>query len=237
MDIVKWETSAIQLKAISGVLKDILTQIWIVFQQNKIEILNADPEKIVTIHMVIEPDMTRYHAKSRQTFSTYAQTMYKVLRGISKEETASLSMTSQDILLIELEESFNRISLKSLQDPAPDFICPCLLHDVRHEMDTKQLHNILRDLSSVSRHLTIELCSGAMNFIGSDSFGTTTSFSVPTTFSRQYLKQSFILKYIERFCKSSVSKKVAIHIRESCPIKFELFLDSGSLILYMQPLE
>lgn len=238
MDLVCWKTSASQLKAVSGILKDILTQVWILFDNEYIEILNVDPEKIVTIHFRVQPPASDYHCQSRHVFSIYAQTLYKVMRGISKDQTAQLSMSSPSCLYINMDESKNAVVLQTLQDSAPSFVCPFIAHNVVVDMETKHLHNILRDLSSISRHLIVELSEDKLTLMGNDAFGTISAFTIPTAYHKQtILKQTFILKYIERFCKASVSKNIKIYLREGYPIKFELSLDYGNLNLYMQPLE
>lgn len=236
-----WTTSAGQLKAIADTLKDILTECWLEFSDNKIVLLNVDPEKVVTVYMELRPQSCDYQCPNPINFSTYIQLIYKVLRGSKSDEIAVLSAQDNSNLRIEIKTPDNKtkvtINLKSLEGQACKYSIPVQFADMEMQFNTSNLYYILHDLGAISRTFNIHFNKNEITFDAADESGTKLTFSEARNTRGPAYRATFLTKYMEKFLKPKLCKFVTLRLRNNAPISAVYHLMDGFLEMTMAQLE
>lgn len=236
-----WTTSAGQLKAIADTLKDILTECWFEFTENKIVLLNVDPEKVVTVYMEIRPTAEDYQCLHSINFATYIQLIYKVLRGSKADEIAVLSADDNSNLCIQIKTPNNHnkmvINLKSLEGQACKYSIPVQFADMELSFNSSNLYYLLHDLGAISRTFNISVNNNQITFDAVDEAGTKLTFSESRNISGPPYRAAFITKYLEKFLKPKLCKFVTLRLRNDAPISAVYHLQNGFLEMTMAQLE
>lgn len=237
---MKWTTSADELKGIADTLKDVLTMCWLVFEHNKIRMVNVDPEKIATLFMEVMPPPDMYQCQTGFTFCTYIQLIYKVLRGTKAKDVATLCCDDGQNMTIEVKSENNqtkmKIRLNSLADPAPKFTFPVPIYDRQLEMNSASLYYILHDLGAVSRVFTLNIKSNVVTFESQDESGTTLAFCDEHRNLQYDFKGCFLTKYVEKFLKPKLTKHVQLRLKQGSPLSVVYQIAHGTLELAIAPL-
>lgn len=239
-----WTTSAIELKAIADTLKDILTTCWFVFTHDKIELINIDPEKVVTVKLDLRPTPNDYNCVEPFSFCMYIQVLYKVLRGCKPNEKAVLQNNAgSGNLSIEIREQNNndnikmKIILNGLQDPLPKYIVPNQMYDKSLTFNASRLYYIFHDLGAISRVFTLTCLGNSVGFQSQDESGTNLTFCEPVENLNYKFSASFLVKYIEKYLKPKLGKHVTLRMKQGTPLSVVYYLETGFLELTIAPLD
>ena len=237
-----WITSASELKSIADTLKDILTTCWLVFTHDKVELVNVDPEKVVTVKLDIRPQIENYNCVEPFAFCIYIQVLYKVLRGCKANEKAILQNNAgAGNLSIEIKDASNtekmKIVLNGLQDPLPKYIIPNQMYDKSLTLNTSKLYYIFHDLGAISRVFRLS-CSGEfVAFQSQDESGTNLTFCEPVQNLNYKHSATYLIKYVEKFLKPKLSKHVSLRMKDGSPLSVVYYLETGFLEMTIAPLE
>lgn len=241
---MKWSVSAKELKTVADTLKDVLTQCWFIFDVKEISMLNVDPEKIARIVLRIQPDTTRYSLNSQAIiFTTYMQTIYKVMRGSKVKDTAMITIDENDTskMIIEIFEGDgtrkNLIHLVSMTNEYPRFSIPTLPYKSSLIINTSVLYHMLHDLSVVSREFTFEFSTGYLRLCAQDDCGTVKSHWTKFDGIEGSHKGKYLIKYAEKFCKPRLAKFVEIQFGKGFPLTFTFKIEDGYLEMSIAELE
>lgn len=239
-----WSTSACELKSIADTLKDILTTCWFVFTQDKIELVNIDPEKVVTVKLDLRPKPQDYHCVESFSFCMYIQVLYKVLRGCKPNEQAIIQNNAgSGNLSIEIREVNNndnlkmRIILNGLQDQLPKYIVPNQMYDKSLTFNSSRLYYIFHDLGAISRVFKISCSGTSVGFQAQDESGTNLTFCEPVENLNYKFNGAFLIKYIEKYLKPKLAKHVTLRLKEGSPLSVVYYLENGFLEMTIAPLE
>lgn len=232
------------LKTMADVLKDILIECWFTFETRKITMTNVDPEKIVAIHLELQPS-DKYACTTEFQFPFYIQTLYKVLRGVKARDVAILTDGPNNVLQIAILEkgeiTKNQITLQPLQNVLPVVYArhPFIAESPEMEFDTADLYRILHDLSAVSRKIGIMVQDQTITFTAQDDCGSISVFSKPflsyPVKTYQY-KETFLIKYLEKFAKPTLKKTITLRLTPGAPLSAIYKLENGFLELSIAPL-
>lgn len=241
---MKWSVSAREFKTIADTLKDVLTQCWFLFSPQGIQMFNVDPEKVALVRLDIQPDSTKYTCNESITFSTYMQTIYKVMRGSKNQDTATITIedTSDPLAMyIEIFEGDgtkkNVICLSNMADKYPKFVIPTTSYKYSIRMNTTNLYHIFHDLSVVSREFIFDFSNCQLKMSAKDDCGTVKSHWIKFEGQPGNHKGKYLIKYAEKFCKPRLSKFVTIRFSPGMPLSLLFDVEDGFLEMSIAELE
>jgi len=236
-----WTTSAGELKAIADTLKDVLTECWFEFHDNRIVLLNVDVEKVVTVYMEIKPPPDDYTCPNTIYFATYIQLIYKVMRGSKASDMATLYSENGSSLDIQVKDANQNtkmmISLKGLNSKASKYTIPLQIADYQLDFNTSTMYYLLHDLGAISRTFDITINNNVVTFSANDEAGTILKFSDIRNTSTYSYKQTFLTKYVEKYLKPKLCKFVTLRFRQNAPLSVVFHLSHGFLEMTMAQLE
>lgn len=232
------QVSAKQLKLVVDSLKDILAQCWLLFNDEGISLRNVDPEKIVAVQLHWKPDK-EYYCRKPIHFSLYVQTLYRILRSVRPQSMVQLVQTTPESLLLHVvtqHETTYCVTLQSLQDPIPRFLQPVYDPLLEISFPTVALYRMFHDLAALSRTVCLEILPETLTLrlTAVDPNGTHAEFEhvfpspdgpVPD------IKQTYLLKYMEKFTKSPVAETATLRLHSHAPLRIKYGWDCGFLEL------
>jgi len=232
-----------KLKQISETLKDILAECWFVFDSTSIVMRNVDPEKVVSVHLYLRPPSDQYRCTSEFTFPFYIQTLYRIFRGVRLGDMATI----QDIpngggailISIHTEKGVlkNEIRMKPLQSQGLYFLTPPIKYDVDITFESCQLYNILRDLSSLSRKVVLQIDGRYVSLIAEDDYGTISTHRQDFDILNYQFKNTYLSKYLEKFSKPGLGESITLRVCQGVPLTALYNLEHGSLTMSISPSE
>lgn len=233
--MLNFQTSASELKSIADVLKDVLAECWFVFTPSSITMNNVDPEKVIAVNLRLNPDSSIYQCTEKIVFPFYIQTLYRVLRGVKKNDVAILQMYPEngrtlDIsVLTQAGLMKNKITIQPLQDTLPSFIRHPQKYSVEIKMETHQFYHILHDLSALSRKVNIKINQDKVSFSSQDDSGTRSVFTQGFPKLNYVFNGTYLIKYLEKFCKPNLAPEIKIRVERDTPLSVVYHLEHGSL--------
>lgn len=241
-----YEFKAQKFKQISETLKDILAECWFVFCPTSITMRNVDPEKVVSVHLFLQPLQEEYRCTEQLTFPFYIQTLYRIFRGARLGDMATIhdipDGSGSILISIRTEKGVlkNEIRMKPLQSQPVQFMDPPVKYNLAVAFESSQLYNILRDLSSLSRKVIIKIENLTVSLLAEDDYGTVSTFkqSFENVLANTHLfKGTYLSKYLEKFCKPGLGDHIILQIRKGLPLTALYNLEHGSLTMSISPLE
>ena len=234
-----YQISALQLKTIADVLKDVLAECWFVFEPSKIHMTNVDPEKVVSVSLQLQPTSDTYQCTTKFTFPFYIQTLYKVLRGVKPDDVAILKDGAGHSLCIDILTNNvlrSSITLQPLNDPFPTFLQQAHQYDAEYKLDAKELYRVLHDLSALSRKVCIHVNNQELKFTSEDETGSAIMFTQTFPSTSTYNFQGvYLIKYLEKFAKPNLAKDVFLLLHHRSPLTLVYRWEYGSLEMSIAP--
>lgn len=219
-----WRVETRVLKLIVDILKDILLQVWFVFDVDRsIYMINTDDEKIVTVTMYLRPSEATFSCKERTVFSFYIQNLFKVLRGAPKnsETILAIYMDNPTEMLIRWDdEPYPAYVLRHLPDEQPLFA-------VNHQTPSYQsvkadtFYGIIRDLSTIGKIVTITGNHEGIILSSENEFGTKVQHRLPIPNLRGGFTSRHIIKYLEKFSKPGLEVDMQLFYGDNEPFTCE----------------
>lgn len=228
-----WRCETHTIKLIVDILKDILLQVWFVFDSDgTIFMMNMDDEKIVTINMHLRPPANQFKCSSRVVMSFYIQNLFKILRGAPKnsETVMAIYKDNQGEMLIRWnDEPYPSYCLRNLPDDPPQFV-------VKHEtpliytFKANEFYYMIRDLAIIGKVVTITGKKDEIIMSAENEFGTSVKHVLAVHKNSNLESTSrHIIKYIEKFTKPGLSNEITVGIESGLPFTCEWNMDFGFL--------
>lgn len=236
-----YTAKAYQFKQISETLKDILSECWFVFEMEHFTMKNVDPEKVVSVDLFVKPPRKDYNCTTRFVFPFYIQTLYRIFRGVRPNDMATIQDNHGDGLIITIHTDKgvvkNVITMKPLNSPVISFESRPVVHHISVEFECSQLYSILRDLSSISRRVTLEVKEQDIIFTSEDDYGTISTCSqfFPVINHHYLFKKTYLAKYLEKFSKPGLGMKIFMRLANDYPLEMLYNLEHGSLTMSISP--
>lgn len=239
--MLNWSANAHELKQITDVLKDILSECWFTFDQDTITMKNVDPEKVVAVSLFMRPDKNQYQCPNKFVFPFYIQTLYRIFRAVKPNDTCTITQgiggTLQISIFSQTKMLKNEIVMQPLQTDIIDFHQVQHHYDVNVDFQCQDLYHILHDLSSLSRKITIQINGQDVSFSAEDDFGTNSTYKQSFSILNYRFKGTYLAKYLEKFCKPVLSKSISLKISNGSPLTVCYDLVRGSLMLQISQSE
>lgn len=238
-----WRISVRDLKLIVDLLRDILLQIWLEFgDDGTIRFCSVDPEKVASIDMELKPSPQEYKCNEKIVFCFYLQSLFKILRGASKNEAAVLTCFKENPndMVVRITGNDDQVFvIRNINDPQPQYKVLPYIPITTFEVKGEAFYAMIRDLGAVGKLLNVSIDeSGNVVFVTKDALGTTAEYAMKPWGqpSVEVESQEFIIKYVEKFAKPGLAENIWIAIGKNSPIRFAWNMDFGYLALNVAPL-
>ena len=234
--------SAQDLKVLFCLLKDLVNNTNLLFRKDGLFIEQMDPER-VTITAVKLLNLKYYQPPTdtdEVAIGVSLVYLYKLIKSASNDMEMRFRVFEDDkdtleVYLINptLPASSTHVLIPSMILPKLRTNIPDIDYDFVAEVPIKHLRNAIRDVSTASKHVTIQASTesgngGASITIKSEGpYGTITRTITPEEPGFFWFEQpgeavvfreTFFAKYLERFLKTDMDKKIMIHMKAGLPL-------------------
>lgn len=231
---MNFQHNAYEIRNLFDIMKDVVTDVCIVFSKTDISIRTVDPENIVVVNMIIQnPDKYSFEFDDPVYIGVNMQNLYKLIRGATSVHQIQFEIhkDTQNVLKIIISHPSTGIvsttSLYSLDMKKSQPILSPYTYDAVCRLPTAQMLRAIKDLSHGSKKITISSSkedSAANLWFSSSgmSYVYTTSIAISPSQdglmwiykNKDKLNGQYITKYIERFCKPTVGKLIELSFKE-----------------------
>ena len=228
-----WRCETNTLKLIVDILKDVLLQVWFVFDPDgTIFMMNMDDEKIVTISMFLRPSTEQFTCRSRVVFSFYIQNLFKILRGAPKNSETIMAVyddNCKEMLIRWNDEPYPAYVLRNLPGEPPQFV---VNHETAlvHSFNAASFHYIIRDLAIIGKVVTITGKNDEIVLSAENEFGTRVKHVLAVKQDNALnFTSRHIIKYLEKFTKPGLATEIKVGFENGLPFTCEWSMDFGFL--------
>lgn len=255
---MNFEHNAYEIRNLFDIMKDIVTDVTMVFDKEGLSIRAIDPEKVISVNMLInKPSKYSFQFPSPIYIGVNMQNLYKIIRGVTNLHVIAFEVAKdlQNVLKIVIRHPATGVvsttSLYSLDIPKNQPILPAYVFDGVCRLPTMQIQRTIKDLSHGSKKITIasstdndssaQLCFSSKG----TSYVYTTSISISPAKdglmwlykNKDKLSGEYITKYIERFCKPTVGKTIELSFKADGLLSLCYpFLSVGELSMTIAPI-
>lgn len=229
---MEFKNNAAQIKSIIDVIKDLVTDVNLVFKKEEVSIVAMDPEKVVGVYLSLDRVKLEHyelHGDNDIYIGLNMQHLYKLIRGASIHDTLVLDINEDtpNVLRIQIYNPTNGIvSTTSIYSLDIEKVQP-QLPDVRYEctgrIPTADFLKSIKTLSHGSKQLTIS-AKGSSDPLyltlaaKGNVYVYTTSISICPSeeglkwlyFKAESVKGQYMAKFIEKFIKPSIDKQIEL---------------------------
>jgi proliferating cell nuclear antigen len=208
---------SMQFKLLLDVLKDLLTEVNLFFDENGIKLISLDPGRLGMIHLVVNR-VDYYHCSKEMYIGVYVHYMYKILRSLTNSHHMEWRVRKDNptMLEINLVNSEKRTAtlhtVKILDLDIEEVTIPQTSFDCVISMPSNDLQKYIRELGNVSNIVTIRGHGKSIELSSSGDLGGTTIIINPTPSGMNWLhkdqdseffKGTYFCKYLEKGWKRS----------------------------------
>lgn len=221
------------LKTLFEVLKDILTDVNIIFDENGVKIMAMDGNHIALIHLKLEADkFESFYCKQKTMIGVSMISFYKLMKTISNSDIVSMSMDEDntDILNIHIENpdkntktNFNLklLDLNEEELDIPDVEIDCII-----TMGSNEFQKLCRDMTHLKDTVCISSQNNQISFSCEGDFANWETIIGETNHGLTFNKESdecisgeYSLKYINLFTKSTnLCSTIELYLKKDYPL-------------------
>jgi proliferating cell nuclear antigen len=242
---------SMQFKLLLDVLKDLLTEVNLLFDENGIKLISLDPGRLGMIHLVINR-VDYYHCEKEMYIGVYVHYMYKILRSLTNSHHMEWRVRKDNptMLEINLVNSEKRTAtlhtVKILDLDIEEITIPQTSFDCVISMPSNDLQKYIRELGNVSNIVTIRGHGKSIELSSNGDLGGTTIIINPTPsgmnwlhkdLETEFFKGTYFCKYLEKFCRTSVDNTVEIFFKQDYPLILRYEMCIGSIRFCVAPIK
>lgn len=244
------------LKNVFDVLKDLVTDVNLIFKTNGLHITAFDQEKIVAVTLGLD-GLQSYNKRTNEDLyiGINMQHLYKIMRSVTSDHEVLMEISPEtvNVIKITIVHPTNGIasvtSLYSLDLPRDSVFVPNVNYECHGTIPTSSLLKTIKDLSHGSKKITFHAKqSSPPHFLTLASKGTLYSYTTAVSicpsevglqwnrFEADIISNIYTSKFIEKFLKPSLCKKVDILLSSDGMLRLEYNeLSIGKLALTLVP--
>lgn len=250
--IVFFQSSqVVQLKLLFDVLKDLLTEVNLCFEEGGMKIISLDPGKLGMIHASVS-NLEKYFCKKPPFYAgIYVAYLYKILRSVNTSHHLECRIRESDPKIMELvvsngdkrTQTLHRLKLLDLD--IEEIKIPVVDFEYVISMPSAEFQKYIKELSHVSNLITIRGSGKLIQFICNGDLGETCIEISPTPSGLNWLHKdtvketfegTYFLKYLERFSRGQVDSTVEIYFKQDYPLIMRYEMTIGSLRFCVAPI-
>ncbi len=215
------------IRTLFEVLKDIINDVNIVFDENGISMSTLDTAHVTFINMVMNADnFEKYECASRTLAGINLLNTFKIMKTITNSDTLSMSIDSSEIMDINIEneskKTTTKFKLKLLDINDEVYETPAINMDSVTIIPSASFQRIIRDMANIADNVIIKRYENKLAFICDGDFAQQeTIFECPETID-DVIEYPYSLKYIHIFTKAtSICSNIEVMQSKSGPIAFK----------------
>lgn len=224
------------LKTLFEVLKDVLTDVNIIFDETGIKIMAMDGNHVALIHLKLEAENFEYfYCKEKTMIGVCMMSFYKLMKTISNSDTVTMYMEQDntDQLHISIrnaeKNSMTNFSLKLLDIDEEELSIPDVDIDCIVTMNSNEFQKLCRDMTNIKDVIRITSEGDKITFSAEGDFAKQTTIIGETShglaFSKHadhHISAEYSLKYINLFTKSTnLCNTIQLYMKRDYPLILE----------------
>lgn len=215
------------IRTLFEVLKDIINDVNIIFDEKGISMCTLDTAHVTFINMIMNADnFEKYECSSRTLAGLNLLNTFKIMKTITNNDTLSLCIHGNEIMDIQIEneskKTTTKFKLKLLDINDDVYESPTIKMDYHSIIPSAAFQRIIRDMSSIADNVTIKRYENKLAFICDGDFAQQeTIFECPDSIDG-VIEFPYSLKYIHIFTKAtSICSNLEIMQSSEGPIAFK----------------
>ena len=221
------------LRTLVEVLKDVLNDINIIFDESGMKIMAMDGSHVALIHMKLyENKFEYYHCENKESVGVSMSALYKLMKTVNNNDTVSMFIDSDNNheLGITIENadknSCTTFMLKLLDVDEEELVIPDVEINCIVTMPSNDFQRMCRDMYHIGDTLELTSTNEGLVFRCNGDFATQETTIGETThgltFSRkddEVISGKFALKYINLFTKSTnLCNTIELYLKPDYPL-------------------
>lgn len=233
--IVYLKHRAQPFKRILGVLKDILTDVNILFKPSEVYIAGVDPEKLVATEVSLYHFEEYSCVESDIHIGVYMSYLYKMLRGVGPSHVIEMSIERSTphvlgITVTDVEKNTRSFTaIKSMDIPLERVNIPDVDFDSMVQVPMNIFQKALRETALISKRVCLGYTpESKIQLVASGPLGVANILLGPSDGGLTWYKKTedsshglYFTKFIEKFVKPDVSETVDISFKKGFPLMFQ----------------
>ena len=219
---------AAAIKTLFEVLKDIINDVNLVFDETGVTMCTLDTAHVTFINMIMTSDnFETFECKNRTLAGLNLLNTFKIMKTITNNDTLALSIdNSGELMDIHIEndtkKTVTKFKLKLLDINDEVYDTPTIRMDCHTIVPSSSFQRIMRDMSSLADAVIIKRYENKISFTCDGDFvNQETIFECPDTID-EVIEYSYSLKYIHIFTKAtSICSNIEIMQSTEGPIAFK----------------
>lgn len=221
-------------KRVVAMMKDLLTDVNLRFEDHTVSIVGVDPEKVTITSLAIESENPV--AIKPVQIGVYLGSLYKFIRSVGKDDEMSLTVEN-DHLTVKIHgiERYSEFTFKGLTLDH-EIIRPPLVDEEQALalMNTLTFQKALRELGHDTNKVSIHFDeTGTISLSGGDDSGCGKVMLHPCTQGltwavspRETFCDAYFIKYLDKFARGAVSKTLLLTFKKDHPLVMTYFVAS-----------
>lgn len=237
-----YKINAFHLKQVVDVMKELLTEATFTFKKSSIEVTALDADKVCCISMCMSEFVELQTADKEEHIGIYVPHLYKILRGAKKGSILTIKVDTEQhtITLGAIDDTSNcSITLESVKvSPYNHTLIKGEIMPIQVEVMTSRLSAIVGSLSMLSNIIDVditntdELLFKARGNIGNGEYSVYGD-NVNWLRRDKEIQSRFYTKFIDKFCKPSLSPTVFVSMDKNQPLILGYPYTDGGIMLQM----
>ena len=240
-------------RTLSEALKEILTDVNIIFEPSGIKIIAMDASHTVLVHLKLESiNFEHYYCPTKQVMGLSMINFFKLLKTMGNNDTLTLYLEKTDInrLGIRIENgdknSITNYKLNILDLTNENITIPPATFEYVITMPSTDFQKIIRDMNNLSETLEIKSAGQMLIFSCSGDFAVQETTIGQTHDGMSFIKKNnpdeivqglFELKYLVLFTKcTNLCTSIKMYLKNDYPLIIEYSVASlGNIRLCLAP--
>ena len=221
------------LRTLVEVLKDVLNDINVTFDETGIKIMAMDGSHVALIHMKLESEkFEEYYCDEKMNVGMCVSSLYKLMKTISNNDTVAMfiSKDNPNELGIQIENADKNSSttfrLKLLDINSDDLNIPDVDINCIVTMPSNEFQRMCRDMLNIGDTIEISSTDEGLKFNCEGDFASQETLIGETTHGLSFCKKDkvdisgkYALKYINLFTKSTnLSNTIQLYLKPNYPL-------------------
>jgi proliferating cell nuclear antigen len=199
---------AVAIKSVFEVLKDIINDVNLYFDEDGVHIIALDIARTALVHMTLSAEnFEEYDCKSKVIAGMNMANTYKLLKSVTNNDTLEMSISNGETLEMvvhnQTKKAFSKFNLKLLDIDEDLLESPDLDTDIITTIPSVDFQRICRDMGNLADDINIFRDDDILELSCKGDFADqSTSIECPENINKR-IGNTFSLKYINLFTKAT----------------------------------
>jgi proliferating cell nuclear antigen len=196
------------IRNIFEVLKDIINDVNIYFDENGLTIVTLDMARASLIHLHLNSEnFEEYRCPSKIVAGMNMFNMYKLLKSVGANDIVDLSIETPEFINIhiqnQIKKSLTKFDLKLLDINEDILVLPEIVMDVTTTLPSADFQRICRDMGNIASEIDIYREGSFLNLECNGDFANQKTVMDCQSLVTKKIGNTFSLKYLNLFTKAT----------------------------------